>query len=281
MGNLIPPAQGQGFQLKTPTFTLNPGQEVFNCWHVATPNTDTFAVGEWDSQMAKGSHHFILYRADTDSSATPQGVLTNAGCTQGFGGSTWLYTGGSPRGHLLMPDGVAMTIKGGQRLDFDMHYINTGTEAIPAHITLNVNKVKAAMYQVADAQISFNLGINVPAHGTQTVKGTCTPPPGASYFLLQTHMHHHGTDATISRLSASGMVGEMLVHTTNWDTPEVKIWQQAPFLTLAAGEKFQYTCSYKNDTSQAVTVGTSAEYNEMCMMEAYFFPASATTPTCN
>jgi hypothetical protein len=29
-----------------------------------------------------------------------------------------------------------------------------------------------------------------------------------------------------------------------------------------------------------VTVGTSAERNEMCMAEAYFFPATASVPGC-
>jgi hypothetical protein len=278
-GKLKVPSADQGFQLKTPDFMLNPGQEKFACWKVVTPNTATFAVGEWDSQMAPGSHHFILYRADSDTSATPQGVLTQSGCSQGFGGATWLYTAGSPRGHLQMPDAVAMTIKAQQRLNFDMHYINTGTMPITANIALNVNKVKAEKYDVADAEISFNIGISVPPNGTQTVKGTCPAPAGVKYFLLQTHMHHHGTDATISRVGGS-MGTVQLVHTTNWDSPEVKLWQQAPFLTLEANEHFEYTCSYKNTTSQTVTVGTSAEYNEMCMMEAYFFPATATTPTC-
>jgi hypothetical protein len=279
MGNLIPPAAGQGWQILTPTFDLQPGQEVFNCFHVAAPNDTVLPVGEWDSQMSPGSHHFILYRSPSDSQATAQGVLASPGCTQGFGGNSWLYTMGAPRGHLQMPDGVAMEIQPHEKIDFDMHYINTGSELIHAHIGLNANKVLAATYQKADAEISFNTGIYVPPMGTQTVQGTCPNVPGASYFLLQTHMHHHGTDATISRVSATGQSTE-LVHTTNWDSPEVKIWEQAPFLTLAQGEHFAYTCSYKNDTTSPVTVGTSASINEMCMMEAYFFPASGATPAC-
>jgi len=280
-GNLIPPATGAGFQLLTPTFDLEPGQEIYNCFHVATPNTAVFPVGEWDSQMSPGSHHFILYRSDADATATQAGVLTSGACTQGFGGSTWLYTMGAPRGHLLMPDGVAMELTPNEHIDFDMHYINTGADVIHAHIGLNVNKVKAAMYQKADAEISFNTGIFVPPMGTQTVSGTCPAVPGASYFLMQTHMHKHGTLATISRVLANGQMGEELVHTTNWDSPEVKIWQQAPFFTFNPGEHFAYSCSYKNDTSQIITVGISAATNEMCMMETYFFPAAASTPQCN
>jgi hypothetical protein len=279
-GKLIAPAADQGFQIVTPTFALQPGQEVFNCFHVATPNDQTFAVGEWDSQMSPGSHHFILYRADSDAQASAQGVLTNPGCTQGFGGTTWLYTMGSPRGHLPFPDGVAMELTPHEKIDFDMHYINTTSEPIQAHIALNVNKVKSAMYQKADAEISFNVGINVPPMGTQTVTGTCPNVPGANYFLLSTHMHKHGTDATISVARSSGMT-EQLVHTTNWDAPDAKIYQQAPFLTLQGNDHFVYTCSYKNDSNATIFVGTSAATNEMCMMETYFFPATGTAPRCN
>jgi hypothetical protein len=207
--------------------------------------------------------------------------MTNAGCTQGFGGNAWLFTQGSPRGHLAMPEGVAMPIKAHERVNFDMHYINTGTTTIHASVVLNVMKIKAEKYEKADAQISFNTGIAIPAHGTQTVNGTCTPVMGANYFLVQTHTHKHATLARVDRMLADGSMAENLVTTTNWDTPDVHVWPSAPFLTFKAGEKIHYSCEYKNDTANFITVGTSAETNEMCMAEAYFYPASTSTPMCN
>jgi hypothetical protein len=280
-GVLKPPATGEGFQIATPVFDLQPGQELFKCFHVAVPTTAEFPVGEWDGQMSPGSHHFILYRAGSDATATTAGVLTNSGCTQGFGGTTWLYTQGTPRSHLAFPDGVAMALASAEKLNFDLHYINTGTEVIHAKVVLNVNKVKAEKWEKADAQISFNVGINVPAHGTQTVGGDCTPVSGAKYFVMQTHTHKFGTLAVVNRKLANGMLGEELVKTTNWDDPQAHIWQAPPFLTFQPGETFHYSCSYQNDTASAVRVGTSADVNEMCMAEAYFFPASASQPMCN
>ena len=64
-GELIAPATGVGFQIATPVFDLQPGQEVFKCFHVALPNKAEFPVGEWESQMTAGSHHFILYSPRT------------------------------------------------------------------------------------------------------------------------------------------------------------------------------------------------------------------------
>jgi hypothetical protein len=278
-GFLIAPAPASGFQITTTQFDLNPGQEIFNCFHVATPNDAVYPVGEWDAQMSSGSHHFILYRAGNDTTAS--GTLVPIGCTSGFGGQTWLYTQGSPRSHLAFPDGVAMELKAHERIIFDMHYINTGTSVIHAKISLNVNRVKGETYQKADAQVSFNTAIRIPANGMQKVGGNCTPAAGANYFIMQTHTHKRGILAVVNRKLASGQLGEELVKTTNWDSPNAHIWQQAPFLTFQPGEKFHYSCTFQNDRASVVTVGTSAEANEMCMAEAYFFPASGSVPACD
>jgi hypothetical protein len=277
-GVLMVPGANEGFQIKTTTFTLQPGQEVFNCFHAAVPSNAVFPVGEWDSQMSPGSHHFILYRAGADS--TPDGTLSTPGCTSGFGGSTWLYTQGQPRGHLAFPDGVAMELAAGERIIFDMHYINTTNAPIQASIALNVYKVKTPTYMKADSQVSFNFNISIPPNGMQTVGGDCTPPPGANFFVMQTHTHKRGILAQVNRKLADGSLGEVLVMTTDWDHPNATVWQQAPFLTFKPGELFHYKCTYMNDRATTVTVGTSAESNEMCMAEGYFFPASGTTPSC-
>jgi hypothetical protein len=279
MGNLIAPAPEKGYQIASETFDLMPGQEIFNCFHVETPNDTDFAVGEWEAQMSAGSHHFILYRNDGDTE--PSGTLSDSGCTLGFGGSTWLYTQGSPRNHLAFPEGVAMVLPAHERIVFDMHYINTTDQTIHAHIALNMYKVKSETYMKAGSQVSFNVGIAIPPNGMQTVEGDCQPVPGANYFIMQTHTHKRGILATITRNLANGQMGEEFVHTTDWEHPDAHEWMTAPFLTFAAGESFHYSCTYMNDRDSYVTVGTSAELNEMCMAEAYYFPANGETPTCN
>ncbi|HEX4341242.1 MAG TPA: hypothetical protein VH062_35275 [Polyangiaceae bacterium] len=276
-GNLIKPAADQGFQVATPLFELDPGQEVFKCYHTAFPNSGEFDVGDWESVMAKGSHHFILYKTDSDFSAP--GTFDAFGCTVSPSGGEWIYSAAVPHTHLSMPDGVAMPLASGQKVQFDMHYINTGTDPLQAHVTVNVNKVTSAQFQKAQSQVSFNVLINIPANGMQTVGGDCTPAAGGKYFMMLTHTHRRGVDASITRKLASGQMGEVLVHTTNWDSPSNILWENPPYLTFQAGEKFHYQCQYKNDRSSATTVGVSAANNEMCMAITYFFPA-ASPPAC-
>jgi hypothetical protein len=276
-GLLIVPPQDQGFQVATPVFALAPGAEQFKCFHMAFPNSGEFDVGDWESQMSKGSHHFILYKTDTDG--VPSGTLDSYGCAASPTNGAWIYSAAVPHTHLSMPDGVATPLGSAQKVQFDMHYINTGTDTLQAHVTLNVNKVKGTMFQKAQSQVSFNALINIPANGTQTVGGDCTPASGAKYFMMLTHTHRRGVDASITRKLANGQMGEVLVHTTNWDSPENILWENPPYLTFQPGEKFHYKCSYMNDRPTTTTVGVSAANNEMCMAITYFFPATS-PPAC-
>jgi hypothetical protein len=226
--------------------------------------------------MSVGSHHFILYRADGDTA--PVDTVTDGGCSGNFT-TSWVYSSGQPHYGFKNPPGVAMVLNAKQRVGFDMHYINTTTKPIDATVTLNMIFATGTFVKAAPL-ISFNTAINIPANGTQTVGGDCTPGAGANFYMASTHTHKRGVLATINRVLADGTMGEELVHTTDWEKPDFKQYQAAPFLTFKTGEKFHYSCTYQNDRNVPVTVGNSAETNEMCMAVTYFFPATATGGSC-
>jgi hypothetical protein len=271
-GTLPPPAAGKGIQIQTKPFTVMPGQELFKCYHTQIPLDTELDISEFESVMSVGSHHFILYRADGDTTAVD--TLTDGGCAGNFT-TSWVYSSGQPHYGFKNPDGVAMVIAAKGRVQFDMHYLNTTTAPINAQVTLNMT-FATGTFQKAAPLISFNTAINIPANGTQTVGGNCTPGAGANFFMASTHTHRRGVLATINRVLADGTMGEELVHTTDWEKPDLRSYQAAPFLTFKTGEKFHYSCSYQNDRNAPTTVGNSAETNEMCMAVTYFFPATAT-----
>jgi hypothetical protein len=270
-GTLPPPAPGTGIQIQTKAFTVMPGQEIFKCYHTQIPLDTELDVAEFESVMSPGSHHFILYRADGDTA--PLDTITDGGCAGNFS-TGWVYSSGQPHYGFKNPPGVAMVLNAKQRVGFDMHYLNTTTAPINAMVTLNMT-FATGTFQKAAPLISFNTGIAIPPNGKQTVSGDCTPGAGANFYMASTHTHKRGVLATIHRLLADGTLGEELVHSTDWEKPDFKQWQAAPFLTFKPGEKLRYSCSYQNDRNSVVTVGNSAELNEMCMAVTYFFPASA------
>jgi hypothetical protein len=264
------PAAGDGVQISTKAFDLAPGEERFACFHTEIPIDGEIDVHYYESKMAQGSHHFILYKNDRDTA--PLGSQDGTGCLTGF--QSWVYSSAQPHIDLKMPEGVAMVLASRQRVVFDMHYINTTDHTLHAQVTLNVVLAKGT-FQRAASLISYNTAIRVPARGTQTVGGDCTPGTGAKFFYMLTHTHRRGKLATINRVLANGQLGEQLVKSTDWEVPEEKKYLTDPYLTFKAGEKFHYSCDYENDLNQVVTSGPSAATNEMCMAITYYFPASA------
>jgi hypothetical protein len=266
------PADGDGVQISTAPFDLLPGEEKFTCYHAEIPVDGEIDVRYYESVMAPGSHHFILYKNDGDTS--PSGTTDQSGCLANPTGNNWVYSSAQPHMDLKIPDGVAIVLGARQRVVFDMHYINTTTETLHAFVTLNISFAKGE-FQKASSLVSYNGGIFIPPMGTQTVGGDCTPGSGAKFFYMLTHTHRRGVLATITRVLASGQMGEELVRSEDWEIPQEKKYLTDPYLTFMPGEKFHYECQYMNDLDQIVTAGPSADTNEMCMAITYYFPASA------
>lgn len=267
---LAVPKPGDGVQITTKEFDLPPGAEKFSCYHGELPQDGEIDVKYWESSMTTGSHHFILYKADND--ASPVGTMDPSGCLSNF--TAWVYSSAQPHMDLQIPEGVAMVLGSRQRVNFDLHYINTTEKTLKVQVALNAIFAKG-QFQKAASLVSYNQGIFLQPHAKGSASGDCTPGQGAKFFYMLTHTHRRGTLATISRVLATGAMGETLVKSTNWEVPEEKKWITDPYMTFKPGEKIHYDCEYMNDLDQLVTAGPSAQTNEMCMAIMYYFPASA------
>jgi hypothetical protein len=87
---------------------------------------------------------------------------------------------------------------------------------------------------------------------------------------LGTQTNALATSANVTFVS--GAQSTEVVHTTDWQRPDVSVWTTAPFLTVGPGASFDYSCTYSNPGPTAVTVGESMG-NEKCMAVGYYFPA--------
>jgi hypothetical protein len=144
---------------------------------------------------------------------------------------------------------------------------------------MNILYTSGIKYKAA-SMTSYNTQIDVPAAtasgpGTQTVQGTCNAPAGSNFFIVTTHTHKHATLAEVNYVS--GGQSQNLVDTTDWEHPDVRLWNSPNFLTLGPGDSFTYSCSYSNSGSSPVLVGDTAASNEMCMLIGYYFPAGSTS----
>jgi hypothetical protein len=291
--DMAAPDPSVGMQIATPpmAFSVAPNQEIFPNYCVAIPKD--IEIGGFQSFMSPGSsHHFILYKGSTVAA----GTQPSTSCM--LGANAWIYASSTP-GQVVTqnnPPNVGLDIAANTLLILNMHFINPGTTTAYPQVKLNLIYAKDVKYQ-AGTLVSFNVGINVPAAsssgpGTQTVQGTCTAPVGANFYQMSTHTHKHATAAWVDYVH-NGASTE-IVHTgqassyppdqemgsgVDWEHPGVGLWVSPNFLTVQQGDSFTYHCSYSNSSSQAVTVGETATYNEMCMAVGYYFPAGAVS--CN
>lgn len=273
--DLAPPASTDGFRITLPAnaVTIQPGQEAYYCYYKVVPGGQAVNVGAFQSWMTSGaSHHFITFTGTgTDGALTGGAANSSLACNPS---GNWVYAT-STSGQVIelkFPDGVGLPFPANQVLILNMHFLNPGSTAVSPEVKLNVLYAKNLQY-TAQAMVSFNAGIYVAPGATQTVSGSCTPPAGSKFFAYTTHAHKHATELDVNYVS--GGVTTNIVKSPQWDNPDVALWNAPNFLTIKAGDKLTYSCSYSNvGGTTAVTVGETAASNEMCMSIGYFFPAT-------
>jgi hypothetical protein len=223
------------------------------------------------------SHHFIAYEVGTAAGSSFPAAADGTLQSCAFGGGKWIYAT-SVSGELIemkMPSGVGLPFPAGTQVMLNMHFINpTSTVAYPV-VKLNLLIAQNVQYQAA-AMISFNTAINIPpataaGPGTQTVGGTCSAPIGSKFFVMTSHTHKHAVETKVNYVHAGTTTN--IVDTTDWEHPDVGLWNAPNFLTVQSGDSFTYSCAYSNTGPTAVTVGETAASNEMCMAIGYYFPA--------
>jgi hypothetical protein len=282
--DLAAPAAADGFQIVTPSgaLTIQPNTEAYYCYYKNIPGNAAIKVGAFQSWMTKGaSHHFILFTGSGVDGTVSGGVVSGGG-TGCVPQGTWVYAT-STAGQIIelkMPDGVGLPMPASQTLIFNIHLINPGTSPISPTIKLNVLYAKNATVS-AGAMVSFNAGIAVSPGGSQDVTGSCSPPAGSKFFAFTTHVHRHGGSTATGAFTdvnfVRGGVKTNIVHSTDWENPDVALWNAPDYLTVQSGDKFQYDCHFVNKDSTLVTFGETAATGEMCMSIGYYFPAGAPT----
>jgi hypothetical protein len=258
----------------TPSVATPPGSEVHRCYHARLPSSTNVQAVAFRSH-ARGLNELMIYRATADSAK--DGTLDTTSCT--LGQASWTYAAWAEDYDLTMPSGVAEELVAHQPLLLDMHFVNTGAGEVTSSLSLDIDVAEGTFEQAA-AIVSFNTSIHIPSKGVQTVSGDCTTPPDMKLFSMTTHTNRLATDSSVVRKLQNGQLGDAIVHTSGAASPAIAEWTAPPFVTLLPGEKLHYQCSYKNDGTSAITVGTSALSNELCMMIGYFFPA-APVGACN
>lgn len=255
-------------------WTLDPGREVTKCVVKRLDNDGEVWVSQIRTQLARGSHHMIIYVSDeTEERATP---FNCEPFVETLKGKTFpLMITQIRQETLTFPPGVAFRFAPHQMVRIEAHYLNYFEEKITAHGDIHFDTI-AADRVVDEANLLFygNPDFEIPAGETFTTPWRFLDvPAGSKVFAMTGHEHSLGTNVEIAYADSADDPGEAVYPTVKpfkWDEPPVQTYD--PPLTFTEGQGFQYRCTWKNTTGKKVGFGESATA-EMCFFWAYYYPS--------
>jgi Copper type II ascorbate-dependent monooxygenase, C-terminal domain len=159
-----------------------------------------------------------------------------------------------------------------------MHYLNA-TDS-PQMITGTAEFYAAYPEQVrheADFLFIGNPDLQIGPGMSPTFTSYFTMPnslAGSNFFAITGHTHQYGTAVDISTAAAAGAdqprVPIYAPRPFLWSEPETKMMSSA--FQIPEGGGFDFSCSYRNPTSNTITFGESTD-DEMCFFWAYYYPS--------
>jgi hypothetical protein len=256
------------FVVRTSSFTVAPGEEVYKCQDFVGPFGDeSVGVVGTETELTTGSHHMFAFVMPNDSLSL---FDTLQDCPNG--GTEfheYLATAGSPKTQISYADGVGRYFDASNGLRMNVHLFNAATEPVDAFIQLKVRAVDPALLEHRAASLFLNnLGLRIPP-GESVQTASYTLPADIWLLGAASHMHKWGT-----HFEATTGEGTMLYQTDEWAEPKPTRFD--PPLPLTRGTSISWSCHYANDTGSVITFGDSAIHNEMCILPGEFYSDAGT-----
>jgi len=265
------PDEGYGYQL-TMTTTAPAYEEVWDCEIYDLPNSTTAYVNWIEFNQNEGTHHMTLSTPNIGTTIDiPNGKYD---CNELYGDSmdawTMIYGNqGTAQGEMHLPDGVAASLPANLKVLHEVHYVNATDE--PVEIYSEVNAWTILESQVEEGIWGGSVrdeNIHIPAQSTTTEWSRCVFNRDVEILFLASHTHEKGVQFDIAPFDGE-TVGEVFYTNDDWHDP--KIVQYEDPLIVPAGEGYEWSCTWTNDTDEDVTYGSTAQ-DEMCNLAVVHTP---------
>jgi hypothetical protein len=265
-GCFEPPGPSEDWmRLYTPPLTIPAGSERLWCSYIEAPTDDIRLRAATGKQM-EGGHHIAIFVGLT---GMPDEKMID--CTDISMGSLRFVTGAGGTGgkDLQMPEGVALTIKKGETIVIQSHYINATTEdrvvmdAIDFNLTtVEESPTNADPFSVMDSTFSVPAG----AEDYQIVSECGVPEPISLHMALG---HTHDFGVLFSMDVVRDGVSEQIYYATDGpkmrDDPEILFFDEP--IELVPGDTIRVTCGWTNTTEHDL-----GWPEEMCVGLLYYSP---------
>lgn len=268
---------GDSFTVTWGPVDVAPGTEDTQCFIAELGNDLDIHVGEITNVLGNSSHHFIVYRiADGTPSTEPYACQPFAGTLDPTEGAPLMVTQKAEE-TLTLPEGVAFSLKAGQLIRMEMHYLNATSDSQSVSATSTFKTIADSAFQhEADFLFLGNPDIDLAPGQTSSLVTDFLPMPaeldGANIFGITGHTHQWGTNVTVGLKDNENGAAVMLydVPNFNWDEPDTILLD--PPAVLGADSGFSFTCEFNNQSGSNVGFGEGVD-DEMCFFWAYYYPS--------
>jgi hypothetical protein len=267
------PAQGQGFQFRTPLFQVNPGEEVQDCYFFKVsdlakqgglPENEPVNLHRVQMVQREGSHHMNLFRVKTinglDPNAGPisRGLNGQGECFKSPNWADWpLVANTQQDGEVdwTFPEGVASVFQPDDWIMLQTHYVNAGSQKTPDSAEVAINwftipkeKVVHQMGTLFATKQSVRVCKSNP---TPEFSGTCQfKNKTQDVHIIGANGHFHGRGKTFDMYSWDGTSiakpgdDARFYRSESWDDPPMKRSPELD-LTVKAGGGVFFSCGYQ------------------------------------
>jgi hypothetical protein len=271
-GDFVPPdPPAQGFQIHVGPFEIWPA-EVHDreFYHFVPMETEapTFVRG-YEINYREGSHHFILYHYDEDSTAPTPNVYRDIRERDGtpipdqFNGNhaEWIVAAQTPHSRYEFPENVALRLPPGSGFDFNVHSVNRTDEPRPGEVFVNFETTSSdEILHVAEQRNFSNYDIALPPNQITTLTKTFTFTETQRVIQMWTHAHEKMVEFRVEHAGGE-RDGELIYLTNDWEHPPIldePMW-------FHRGDRVRLIATYDNPTDKTVTYGPLSS-DEMMFM---------------
>jgi hypothetical protein len=270
---LAPPPAGEGFQLAMTGIVAQPGEEVWRCLVYPIPVEQTANVQWVRFLQNEGMHHMTISAPGFFRSSLAYG---ESDCRDLYGDSAFMEDAvvifggaGTAAADMHLPDGVVAAIPSTIDVIHEVHYVNVSDEPVELYSYINAYTIAPELVQeriyggsVRDENIA------IPPKSEHSEWSRCVFDQDVEIHFLASHTHGLGKQFTIRTFDGTS-VGDQVYQNDDLQTPAIK--QYDPPLKVPAGQGFEWTCLWNNNTDRAITYGLNST-DEMCNMAVVFTP---------
>jgi hypothetical protein len=290
---LDPPATSElGWQLSVPSFSIDAGAEVQQCFFFTVPSDVPAFVNHIEIAQTTGTHHMNIFRVRTvkNLDGADGDVVRDGECWKPPNWSDWpLVINSQNEGHVdfHLPEGVAHKFQPGEKLMLQTHYVNATTQMTPGlgHVLVNFNRIpEQSVTAELGTAFATNQNIRVcPGDVAHKFETTCTfARHDVTIFGANGHFHSRGRRFTMSVFDPAAGDATPFYDNNDWAEP---LFAKGLDVGVPTGGGIRYSCEYTVGASECgnlldgccFTFGGLVEFQEHCNAFVYYYPANGTS----